>query len=250
MCEAIRRFHEVEMDLSQRDTDTLHGFAVSRGEAVAGRISDVATRPGESSPASVSTVSVLRSAVRGFRHHGLQFVFPSGGQSRVQRIDNALFSVHEFGFAPPLVRYTSARTVSGWAQRALQQCWPSDIRSQTNTHTITETYEAKASYAPFESRASTLLLTGAFGFSDSWERDVFGLTYRDHLRMVSLTADYRLQDSIGGWNYLSVTGRQGLNIFGASSKQDLDISRPGASPNSRFSAFPFGACNSCPARGR
>ena len=67
----------------------------------------------------------------------------------------------------------------------------------------------------------------------------FGLTYRDHLRMVSLTADYRLQDSIGGWNYLSVTGRQGLNIFGASSKQDLDISRPGASPNFSLLSFSF-----------
>jgi hemolysin activation/secretion protein len=57
--------------------------------------------------------------------------------------------------------------------------------------------------------------------------------------MVSLTADYRLQDSFGGWNYLSVTGRQGLNIFGASSKQDLDSSRPGASPNFSLLSFSF-----------
>lgn len=149
-------------------------------------------------------------------------------------------SVREFGFGR--LWYDTPVGTDGvrlGASALYSNVAPSDIRSQTNTHTITETYEAKASYAPFESRASTLLLTGAFGFSDSWERDVFGQTYRDHLRMVSLTADYRLQDSFGGWNYLSVTGRQGLNIFGVSSKQDLDSSRPGASPNFSLLSFSF-----------
>jgi hemolysin activation/secretion protein len=149
-------------------------------------------------------------------------------------------SVREFGFGR--LWYDTPVGTDGvrlGASALYSNVAPSDIRSQTNTHTITETYEAKASYAPFESRASTLVLTGAFGFSDSWERDVFGQTYRDHLRMVSLTADYRLQDSFGGWNYLSVTGRQGLNIFGASSKQDLDSSRPGASPNFSLLSFSF-----------
>jgi hemolysin activation/secretion protein len=116
---------------------------------------------------------------------------------------------------------------------------PSDIRRQTNTHTITETYEAKASYAPFESRASTLLLTGAIGYSDSWERDDLGMTYKDHIRMVSLTADYRLQDNFGGWNILSVTGRQGVNVFGATGKEDNGSSRPGASPNFSLINFSF-----------
>lgn len=156
-------------------------------------------------------------------------------------------SVREFGFGR--LWYDTPVGTDGvrlGASALYSNVAPSDIRSQT-THTITETYEAKASYAPFESRASTLLLTGAFGFSDSWERDVFGQTYRDHLRMVSLTADYRLQDSFGGWNYLSVTGRQGLNIFGASSKQDLDSSRPGASPNFSLLSFSFSRCL---ARGR
>ena len=149
-------------------------------------------------------------------------------------------SVHEFGLGR--LWYDTPVGTDGvrlGASALYSNVAPSDIRSQTNTHTITETYEAKASYAPFESRSSVLLLTGAFGFSDSWERDVFGLTYRDHLRMVSLTADYRLHDNFGGWNYLSVTGRQGLNVFGASSKQDLDISRPGASPNFSLLSFSF-----------
>ncbi|HET7803653.1 MAG TPA: POTRA domain-containing protein [Pseudolabrys sp.] len=149
-------------------------------------------------------------------------------------------SVREFGFGR--LWYDTPVGADGvrlGANALYSNVAPSDIRSQTNTHTITETYEARASYAPFESRASVLLLTGAAGFSDSWERDVFGMTYKDRLRMVSLTADYRLQDNFGGRNYLSVTGRQGLNVFGASSKQDLDSSRPGASPNFSLLSFSF-----------
>jgi hemolysin activation/secretion protein len=57
--------------------------------------------------------------------------------------------------------------------------------------------------------------------------------------MVSLTLDYKLQDNFGGWNFLSVTGRQGLNVLGASSKQDLESSRPGASPNFSLLSFSF-----------
>ena len=149
-------------------------------------------------------------------------------------------SVREFGFGR--LWYDTPVGADGvrlGASALYSNVAPSDIRIQTNTHTITETYEAKASYAPLESRTSTLLLTGAFGFSDSWERDVFGLTYRDHLRMVSLTADYKLQDNFGDWNFLTVTGRQGLNVFGASSKQDLESSRPGASPNFSLLSFSF-----------
>ena len=53
-------------------------------------------------------------------------------------------------------------------------------------------------------------------FSNVTEKDVFGPIYIDHIRTVSLTTDYRLQDNFGGTNYLTVTWRQGLDIFGAS----------------------------------
>ena len=74
-------------------------------------------------------------------------------------------SVHEFGFGR--LWYDTPVGTDGvrlGASALYSNVAPSDIRSQTNTHTITETYEAKASYAPFESRSSVLLLTGAFGF--------------------------------------------------------------------------------------
>ena len=61
--------------------------------------------------------------------------------------------------------------------------------------------------------------------------------YRDHFRTVSLMADYKLNDSFAGWNYLNLTFRQGLDIFGASHRDDDLLSRAGASPN--FSIFDF-----------
>ena len=116
---------------------------------------------------------------------------------------------------------------------------PGDARQLVNNHSITETYEVKGSVVPLETRKSSLWLTGIFGFSDNSERDNYGMIYKDHLRYVSLTADYKLQDGFAGWNYLSVTGRQGLTILGASSKDDDLLSRDGASGNFSLLNFSF-----------
>ncbi|HKS86435.1 MAG TPA: POTRA domain-containing protein [Pseudolabrys sp.] len=114
---------------------------------------------------------------------------------------------------------------------------PGDIRQLTNTHTITDTVEVKGSVAPIETRKATLTLTGALDFSETWERDMFGIIYRDHIRAASLTADYRFKDPFAALNFLSVTGRQGFTIFGASEKDDLSTSRPNAASN--FSVLDF-----------
>jgi hemolysin activation/secretion protein len=106
---------------------------------------------------------------------------------------------------------------------------PGDARQLVNTHSITETYELKGSIVPLETRMSSLWLTGTFGYSDNSERDNSGMIFMDHLRYVSLTADYKLQDNFSGWNYLSVTARQGLPILGNSNKDDDLLSRQGAS---------------------
>jgi hemolysin activation/secretion protein len=106
---------------------------------------------------------------------------------------------------------------------------PGDVRQQVDNHSTTETFEVKGSLAPLETRRSSLWLTGIFGFSDNSERDITGMIYKDRLRYVSLTADYRLQDNFGGWNYLSASVRQGLTILGASHKDHDLLSRDGAS---------------------
>jgi hemolysin activation/secretion protein len=116
---------------------------------------------------------------------------------------------------------------------------PGDARQLVNNHSITETFEVKGSVVPLETRKSSLWLTGIFGFSDNSERDNLGMIYKDHLRYVGLTADYKLQDRFAGWNYLSVTARQGLTILGASSKDDDLSSRDGASGNFSLLNFSF-----------
>src|SRR5262249_8897855 len=116
---------------------------------------------------------------------------------------------------------------------------PGDVRQQVDNHSITETYEMKASVVPLETRKSSIWLTGIVGFSDNSERDVTGMIYKDRLRYVSLTADYRLKDSFGGWNYLSATVRQGLTILGASRSSDDLLSRDGGSGNFSLLNFSF-----------
>jgi hypothetical protein len=73
----------------------------------------------------------------------------------------------------------------------------------------------RSAYVPVESLQSRLAFTVAADWSDVSEKDVFGPYYNDHIRAVSLTGDYRLNDPFGGTNYLTGTGtwHQGLNIL-------------------------------------
>ncbi|WP_291603527.1 POTRA domain-containing protein [Bradyrhizobium sp.] len=106
---------------------------------------------------------------------------------------------------------------------------PGDIRRLYNDWTKTEALELRGSIAAVQSQSLTLTLTAAAGFSNVSERDVFGPIYNDHIRTVSLTSDYRVQDGFGGNNYLTLSYRQGLGIFGASGFGDNFVSRNGAS---------------------
>ena len=114
---------------------------------------------------------------------------------------------------------------------------PGDFRRLFNDATTTESFEVHGSYVAVQSLRQTLTLTAAAGFSEVSERDVFGPIYKDHIRTVSLTSDYRLQDGFGGTNFATMTYRQGLDIFGASQFGDDFASRDGASPN--FSVLNF-----------
>jgi hemolysin activation/secretion protein len=105
---------------------------------------------------------------------------------------------------------------------------PGDARRLFNDVTKTEAYELHGSLVPVQSQRSTLTLTAAAGFSNVSEYNVFGKIYDDHIRTISLTSDYRLQDAFGGTNYSTLTYRQGLDILGASHFNDDFVSRYGA----------------------
>jgi hemolysin activation/secretion protein len=114
---------------------------------------------------------------------------------------------------------------------------PGDYRRLFNDVTRTEAFEAHGSIVAVQSLRSTLTLTAAAGFSNVSESYIFGPIYNDHIRTVSLTSDYRLQDGFGGTNFATMTYRQGLDIFGASQFGDDFASHDGASPN--FSVLNF-----------
>jgi hemolysin activation/secretion protein len=114
---------------------------------------------------------------------------------------------------------------------------PGDERRLYNDNTRTESYEIHGSVVPLQSQNSTLTLTAAAGFSNVSESDVLGPFYNDHIRTVSLTSDYRLQDNFGGNNYFTLMWRQGLDILGASHQDDDFLSREGAS--AKFSVIDF-----------
>ena len=114
---------------------------------------------------------------------------------------------------------------------------PGDYRRLYSDNIKTESFEIRGSIVPLQSQKSSLTLTAAAGFTNATENDVFGPIYADRIRTASLTSDYRLQDSFGGTNYLTVNFRQGLDILGASQRDDDYLSRYGAS--SKFSALNF-----------
>jgi len=108
---------------------------------------------------------------------------------------------------------------------------PGDDRRLNNDVTRTDSFEVRASVVPLQSQRSSLTLTAAAGFSNVSESDMFGPIYNDHIRTVSLTSDYRLQDNFGGNNYFTLMYRQGLDILGASHLGDDLLSRDGAAGN-------------------
>jgi len=105
---------------------------------------------------------------------------------------------------------------------------PGDYRRQWSDKTTTESIEIRGSIIPLQSQKSTLTLTLAAGASNVSESDVYGTLYQDHLRTIALSADYRMKDNFGGNNYLTLAWRQGLDILGASHRDDW-VSHDGAS---------------------
>jgi hemolysin activation/secretion protein len=59
---------------------------------------------------------------------------------------------------------------------------------------------------------------------------VYGVDRR-HLRYLNLTADSKLHDAFAGWNYVTVSARQGIDTFGATQSLDPLSSRTGATPD-------------------
>src|SRR3954469_6978039 len=88
------------------------------------------------------------------------------------------------------------------------EVWPGDWRRLFSDNIKTETFELRGGIAPIQSQRASLKLDLAAAFSDVTERDLFGIWYRDHIRTLTFTTDYRWKDDLGGDSYLTMAYRQ------------------------------------------
>lgn len=103
--------------------------------------------------------------------------------------------------------------------------WPGDLRRFDRTNSDAETLEARATIVPLQTQRQSLWLTAAFAVSNIVEESIYGINYRDRLRVASLTADYRLRDDWQGTTYATLGLRKGLGVDGASQRHDPLLSR-------------------------
>lgn len=102
---------------------------------------------------------------------------------------------------------------------------PGDLRRLARVRSDAETIEARATVVALQTQRQSLSLTASLGISDIVEESVFGINYRDRLRIASLTADYRLRDDWQGTTYATLGVRKGLGIDDASRRYDPLLSR-------------------------
>lgn len=103
--------------------------------------------------------------------------------------------------------------------------WPGDVRRFDRVRSDAENLEARATVVALQTQRQSLSLTASFGISNIVEESIFGINYRDRLRIASLTADYRLRDDWQGTTYATLGLRKGLGIGGASHRYDPLLSR-------------------------
>lgn len=102
---------------------------------------------------------------------------------------------------------------------------PGGERRNADTLDRAQTYELRGSLVPIRSRDTSLWLSAAASFGEFSEKDNSGTVYRDRLPTLNVTADYQTHDRLDGWNYWTMTVRQGLDVLGASEKGDPLLSR-------------------------
>ena len=117
------------------------------------------------------------------------------------------------------------------------EVWPGDDRRLIATRSVSESYELRGSITPLQTRKTSLSLSAAASLSDPYEKTQFGYNYQDHIRNISLALDYKVQDPLDGWNYVTLVMRQGVNVLGASQANDPLASRYDATPD--FSVYAY-----------
>jgi len=98
-------------------------------------------------------------------------------------------------------------------------------------------WQLGAAWTPLRQRMQNFTLTGSLNSQDV-ETDILGQALtRDYIRTASLNALLNITEASRAKNIFQLTFTQGLSVFGASDKGDLNLSRAEADPN--FSKIEF-----------
>lgn len=108
---------------------------------------------------------------------------------------------------------------------------PGDTLEQFEIESQSTEIAAYVDYQPIRQRNQNLILTTTLDGrnTDSTLVDEFELT-KDRIRSIRLGVNYSLSDRWQGFNQFTATVSQGLGVFGASEKGDLNLSRAEADP--------------------
>jgi len=79
-----------------------------------------------------------------------------------------------------------------------QRCQSRRRSPPFDTRTRTDSAELRGSFASLKSQIQALTLTLSAAITEAASDDVFGAIYRDHVRTLGLSADYKLQDGFQG----------------------------------------------------
>ena len=109
----------------------------------------------------------------------------------------------ELAFRPPVLRRAGRhrRGADRRRRRSTARCGRATTGGSSTTRPGPRPLNCTAASFRCSRSELSLTLTAAAEFSNVSERDVFGPIYDDHIRTLSLTSDYRLQDGFGGNNY-------------------------------------------------
>ena len=127
---------------------------------------------------------------------------------------------------------TGATVTAGW-----RRSWssPGGTSKNLDIFSLTQTWRLAASYPIIRSRSETLRVFSEFNIRESKTDAFSGLPSSitlnaDKIRTLSAGLSYDFADRYGGQNYIQTTFSQGLDLFGASRSNGMQLSRADGSP--------------------
>lgn len=142
--------------------------------------------------------------------------------------DNAELYFFSLGYKQPIG--THGTTIEGIYSHSNTE--PGFDLDQFDVNGKSDFASIKVEHPIIRSRARSLYAHATFDWRDVQSRNILEPTREDRIRAIRVGGRYEFLDSIfrAGINTISVEAAKGLDVFGASSKDDIRLSRPAGDP--------------------